>query len=79
MQNTRLSEIDALKRNLSSVLATIERECRARGGFLADLDGLIEARNLRLHQIAIIGHLIETAFMSALGSQMPDEQSSCDG
>lgn len=66
MKYGRIAEIDALKRNLSSILMEIETFSPdvgdAHGDFHRRLDDLIEASNIRIRQIAALGDLIETAY-----------------
>ena len=64
---SRLSEIDAIKRNLAGVLTAIEKagsRVPASTDFHERLDALIEARNVSLAQIATVGDLIEAAFLA---------------
>ena len=65
----RLTEIDAVRRNIAPVLAALEVEAEDGGEtdtFNTTLDALVESRNISLGQIAAVGDLIALAFRAGL-------------
>lgn len=71
---TRVQEIDALKRNAVSLISIADHEVERLDSeeatrFLASLDDLLEAPNLRVHQIPLVGDLLEYAFTAGIRSR----------